>query len=150
MRWAIPPSPSGPSTATSMTNSSSLGNRTGACVLALQRPFGGAGAGPGAGQLPADAVGLDDLQQSGAVADDVLGDAQVEVVGESGGVLGVPVGPVEVQQVDQADRGEAQAQAVRPQAWADEVAAGAHPVVGGEGQVGEGGVAAADVAAGAA
>src|SRR5207302_10525136 len=64
---------------------------------------------PDAGELPADAGGVDDGQQPGAVAGGVFGEALGEVGGPAGVVAGVAVGSVEVQQVDdagvRADRG---------------------------------------------
>src|SRR5690348_10751872 len=72
----------------------------GCTALSFEAAFGGPGAGPGAGQLPTDAGIADNFQEPGAASSGVVGKATVEVAGPAGVVLGVPVGPVEVQQVD--------------------------------------------------
>src|SRR5207247_11420839 len=69
-------------------------------ALVLQGPFQVAATGPGAGQLPADAGGADHGQQPCASAGVVLGEAVPQVDGPAGVVAGVPVGTVEVQEID--------------------------------------------------
>jgi hypothetical protein len=61
--------------------------------LTLERAFQVAGAGPGPGELPADAGGLDDGEQASATSGGVLGEPGAEVGGPAGVVAGVGVGP---------------------------------------------------------
>jgi len=73
--------------------------------LDLEAPFAGAQPAPGAGELPADSLSGDDREQAGAVAGGVGFQPTAEVVGPAAVVGGVPVGAVEVQQVDGAGAG---------------------------------------------